>query len=187
MARLYCFDFDDNVARTDARIWTALGPVSTAAFALDKSAPLADGAFREFEGPHLDACRLEPCEHLPALVEALRLGEPVAVVTARAHDPADFRRLLERAARLGGAELHERVHLYCCGWSQWALGGETRGERKRAAVLDFLAQYPDAVAFGFSDDDPDNVAAVRALFPELAQQRPRLKLRLYPSGAAAQC
>jgi len=184
LERLYCFDFDDTIASTNCRIWTVTGPVSTEEYATMKKQPLCrDSPFREFDD--VDGCDVRPAPYLATFVEALVEGSPIAIITARDHDPKNFLRLVERAAKMRGAVLHDRVHLYCCNWPGWALPGRTREERKCAAILDFVGRYPGAVSVGFSDDDPENIRAVRTLFDRLSSEAPHLKWRIYPCGAAA--
>lgn len=181
--RLYCFDFDDTLVTTDARIWTVDGPMSTREYAAKKKELFSDNPFREFDD--VDSCKITPVAFYDVFIQALRNESPIAIITARDNNPIDFKRLVSRAAALSGGELHERVHLYCCNSPNWSLPGKTREERKCAAILDFVAQYPNAVSVGFSDDDPQNYHSVRLLFERLSLSNPQLKWRTYPCGAAA--
>jgi hypothetical protein len=185
--KLYCFDYDDTLASTDTKIWTLDGPLSTSEFARNLSAPLERNPFRDFEGSHVDDCVLSPAPYLEAFAQALKEGSPVAIITARAHDEESFRRLVLRTAKMAGAEeVHEKLHLYCCGSPSWPFGGKNREDRKCAAILNFLSLYPSAESVGFSDDDPGNIDAVSALFSELEVRRPWTKYRIYPCGFAAE-
>jgi hypothetical protein len=181
--RLFCFDFDDTVATTCHRVWTTEGPLSTSEYAAKKFPLHPSEPFREFHD--VDGCDLRPAPFLEVFAQALAVGSPVAVITARANDPEDFRRLVARAATMAGGELHGRVHLYCCNAPSWSLPGKTREERKCAAILDFVSRYPEAVSVGFSDDDPQNILAVQGLFRHLAVTVPHVKWRTYACGAAA--
>ena len=181
--RLYCFDFDDTVATTGSRIWTTAGPKTTSEYALEKPPLHPERPFRELED--VDACELRPAPFLEVFGQALREQSPVAIITARANDPEDLRRLVLRAAQLVGSPLHDRVHIYCCNSPAWSLPGDTREERKCAAILDFVKSYPQAVSVGFSDDDPQNLRAVHALFQDMSKAAPHVKWRTYACGAAA--
>ena len=184
--RLYCFDFDDTIATTDVRVWTVNGPVSTASFALQKTPNLSTSdPFREFD--NIDGCVLSaaPCTH--KFREALLLRQPIAIVTARANDPQQFRRLVERAALelCGVAALPGLVHIYCCNWPGWSLGGASRQERKCRAVIDFLYRYPQAISVGFSDDDVSNLDVMEQLFERFRSECPQVKFRTYSAAPAS--
>lgn len=181
--KLYCFDFDDTVATTGSRIWTVDGPMTTYEYAMKKPLLCGENPFRELYD--VDNCELMPAPFHACFIKALVDKSPVAIVTARNNDPVDFRRLATRAAVLGGTNLHEDVYIYCCNSPCWSLPGETREERKCAAILDFVERYPDAVSVGFSDDDMQNFLAVSALFERLSIEVPRLKWRTYACGGAA--
>lgn len=191
MARLYCFDFDDNIVRTNARVWTLDGPKTTAELARSSGdLRLAEDPFREFGPEHVDACQILPGPFLSTLGRAIDEGSPIAVISARALKEDDFRRLVARAARqLLGRELHNQVRLYCCNREDWSLPGEDAAARKCAAVAHFLSEHPGAVSIGFSDDDPKNLAAMRGLFAGLAVVRPDLRCRVYDAllGQQQQC
>lgn len=181
--RLYVFDFDDTIATTGHRIWTTAGPMSTSEYAAKKEPLHPMEPFREFDD--VDGCDLKPAPYLGVFGKALSDGSPVAIVTARANDPEEFRRLVARAAAMTGAKLHEQVHIYCCNTPTWALPGDSREDRKCAAILDFVAKYPRAVSVGFSDDDPGNLQAVQKLFRALSHASPQIKWRTYACGASA--
>jgi hypothetical protein len=61
-AKLYCFDFDDNIVRTDSKVWTLDGPKTTAELASHHSGNgdvrLAEEAFREFSADRVDGCKI---------------------------------------------------------------------------------------------------------------------------------
>lgn len=181
--KLYCFDFDDTVVSTDAKIRTSNGDsLTTAEYARKKSlveSALTAASFEEFA--NVDSCDIKAAPFLRTFARALLESSPVAIITARSNNARDFRRLVTRAAKLGGADdLHDKVHLYCCNANDWSFGGRTPEERKCIAILDFFSRYPDASAVGFSDDDRDNLCAVTELFAKLSVAYPHVKWRIFP-------
>lgn len=185
MHKLYCFDFDDNIVKTDCMIWTVDGPRSTSDLAkADSSLQLADKPFREFGPDNVNTCKIAPGPFLSTLRRALEDGSPIAIVSARSLNEEDFRKLLLRCTTqlLGIDVLHDHVHLYCCNCEEWALPGKEAPSRKCAAVAHFLLKYPKAVSIGFSDDDPKNLAAMRGLFAGLSVVRPDLQCKVYDAN-----
>jgi hypothetical protein len=183
-AKLYCFDFDDNIVRTDSKVWTLDGPKTTAELASHHSGNgdlrLAEEAFREFSADHVDTCKITPGPFLSTLGRAIDEVSPIAIISARSMKEGDFRRLVARATReLLGRELHDCVHIYCCNQNDWPFPGKGAAERKCAAVVHFLLQYPQAISIGFSDDDPKNLSAMRGLFAGLSVARRDLHCRVY--------
>lgn len=179
---LYCFDFDDTIVVSSSRIWTEQGPLTTEEYAATRAPLCPVDPFREFRD--VEACTLEPGPFHHVFIRALVSKAPVAIITARDHDSSDMRTLITRAARLGGAELHADVHMYCCSSPDWALDGSTRPARKCAAILDFVSKYPEARSVGFSDDDPENCSAVTALFQVMQKRYERTKWKVFPCGLA---
>lgn len=186
--RLFAFDLDDNVVVTNQRILTSThGPLTT--FEYQRLRDVCALAPDAFDGLGDESLLLEAqwrCgPSWPILLEALRLGEPVAIVTARANSPAAIRDFLNACLRAEGAPTLDGAHIYCCNnEAQCRELGISLGRvetRKVEALQRFLAAYPACSAVGYSDDDARNLRSVAAFFRSVEEQRPHLKIRLYLS------
>lgn len=172
--KLYVFDFDDNVAVTNATIRTQQGRISTAAYAMASpgSLSLREDAFVEFT--RWRTCTLVPGPFFDTFVRALEEKAPVAVISARSHNQKEFRKLLRRTAKLGGQQLNCNVTGYCVnnGGIRKRYGKIMQTAGLKVKVLrDFLKRYPRSWSLGFSDDDPKNLRVMRKALRQECQSR----------------
>jgi hypothetical protein len=162
--KLYAFDFDDNIAITDAQIRTTHGAYSTAAYATAAKASLVlrKDAFADFA--KWRRCRIEPGPFFETFLRALDERAPVVVISARSHNQREFRALLKRVAALGGRRLNRNVRGFCVNNAGTRnLHGKTlsAAELKVRVLRRFLRGRPKSWSLGFSDDDPSYLRAMR--------------------------
>ena len=158
--KLYSFDFDDTIVATDCKILTNFGFVSTAQFASGKFSAISFDDFKRLD------CSIEPSFFFNTFITALKLKHPVSIITARSNSKEEIEILLKRVADMGGAQLHEDIHIYPCNSEGFQFQGST-SERKCQSLLDFANNYPDAESIGFSDDDNDNIECVSKFFQNM--------------------
>ena len=162
--KLYAFDFDDNIAATDACIRTSQGRISTAAYAGARAGAhtlLAD-AFVEFT--RWRACKLSRGPFFDTFLRALDEKAPVVVISARSLNQRDFRALLRRAAALATKRLNGKVQAFCVNnaRTRTRFGAHLcTADLKAKILLHFLKRRPMSWSLGFSDDDPVNLKAMR--------------------------
>lgn len=162
--KLYAFDFDDNIAVTDARIRTTGGALSTAAYAtaIKGSFALQKDAFIDFA--KWRRCRIKPGPFFDTFLRALDERAPVVVISARGHNQREFRALLKRAAALGRRRLNSNVSGFCVNNAGVRnLHGKTLSvsDLKVKVLRHFLKGRPRSWSLGFSDDDRSNLRAMR--------------------------
>ena len=174
MGKIYAFDFDDNIAVTDARIRTTKGHINTAVYAKKRPPPhtLRRDAFVEFS--RWQKCTLKPGPFHEKFLHALDERAPIAIISARNLNQKDFRKLVRRVAALGDRRLHGDVSCVCVNniGVRRRFGLQLSAEELKAAVLkDFIRAYPSHWSLGFSDDDPRNLDTIRTALRSLSKTR----------------
>jgi hypothetical protein len=138
---------------------------------------LRQDAFFEFQDIQ---CSLQPAPYFKKFIEALQQGSPVIVISARALEHSLFRKLVSRAAALGGERLSANVQVVCANSKQslrrYGRLNKDVMARKVAILKDFIQRHPRGKSVGFSDDDPKNLRAVQQAFSPAPR---KLKVCIY--------
>jgi hypothetical protein len=185
--KLYCFDFDDCLVTTTNCIRTESGPISTAEFAKKKhDVTLLPDAFADFD--FIESTTMVKAPAFFKFERAIQEGNPIAIITARSNNVEDFDMLLGKALRLSTtlpshALRCANITVYSCNSmefaSDFACADLSNQDKKRIAISNFVAKYPNAKSVGFSDDDPDNIVAIRSVFRDMQNKYPCMSYHLY--------